>query len=166
MPQRPDGKAAKTERVTFTKPAAERIAKVVRTVEGGDRQSAGLYFGQPGAASGGKLFRVCTFTGSWEIGSSKTVTFKNQTATPNTVAAQNLFWPLPDGGQRDCAIAKDGTAWFLLVPRLYGANAATAAEITTTAIVFKTMPVPALATAGTSTFTLSITTCATATATP
>ena len=152
--------------VQFTRESAERIAGVVRAAEVATPAASPLTFGRRLPERIPKPFRICTFTGSWEIGSSKTVTFKNQTATPNTVAAQNLFWPLPDGGQRDCAIARDGTAWFLLVPRLYGANAATAAEITTTSIIFKTMPVPALATAGTSTFSLSITTCATATATP
>ena len=45
MAQKPDGKPARTERVTFTRPAAERIAKVVREVEAGDRDQAGLTFG-------------------------------------------------------------------------------------------------------------------------
>ena len=41
-----------------------------------------------------KVFRVCTFTGSWAIGSDKTVTFKGVTTTPNTVSATNLFFPI------------------------------------------------------------------------
>ena len=117
MAQKPDGKAARTERVTFTRPAAERIAKVVRAVEGGDRDTPGIYFGSaPGAAAaGGKTFRVCTFNGAWAIDAAKTVTFKNQTTTPNTASATNLFAAIANAaGSRNCAIAKDGTAWYLI----------------------------------------------------
>lgn len=64
------------------------------------------------------VFKICTFTGSWSIGDSKTVAFKYQTATPNTVVATNLFFPVASGGTsvtlKNCAIAKDGTAWFLV----------------------------------------------------
>ncbi len=162
MAQKPDGKAARTERVTFTRPAAERIAKVVRAVEGGDRDTPGIYFGSAPGAAGAKTFRVCTFTGAWSINASKTVTFKNQTTTPNTVSASNLFWPIPEGPQRDCAIAKEGTAWYLLVPQLYAANAATAATLTTASLEFKTLPVVALATSSTAVFSVSVTTCSTA----
>jgi hypothetical protein len=165
---RPDGSSASPQRVVFTRNAADRIADAVLKVERGNRDSQGLawYPRMDGRGGGEKTFRICTFTGSWSIGSAKTVTFKNQTTTPNTVAATNLFWPIPDGSQRDCSIAKDGTAWYLLVPRMYAADAATAAEITTTAIEFKTLPVAALASSGTHMFTLSITSCATATSTP
>jgi hypothetical protein len=115
MAQKPDGKPARTERVTFTKPAAERIAKVVRAVEGGDRDTGPLTFGNRGVAGNPKTFRVCTFTGAWSINATKTVTFRNQTATPNTVAAVNLFFPFPaPAAATDCAIAKDGTAWYLI----------------------------------------------------
>jgi hypothetical protein len=112
-----DGKPAKTERVTFTRPAAERIAKVVRTVEGGERDQPGLTFGSaPGVVS--KTFRVCTFTGAWAINATKTVTFRNQTSTPNTVAAVNLFAAITGttvtSSLRNCAIGKDGTAWYLI----------------------------------------------------
>ena len=133
MAQKPDGKAARTERVTFTRPAAERIAKVVRAVEGGDRDTPGIYFGSAPGAAPGKTFRVCTFTGAWSIGSSNTVSFKYQTTTPNTVSATNLFFPITNtatASARDCAIAKDGTAWFLIdVP----IATATAVFITSTA---------------------------------
>jgi hypothetical protein len=115
MAQKPDGKPARTERVTFTKPAAERIAKVVRAVEGGDRDTGPLSFGNRGVAGNPKTFRVCTFTGAWSINDTKTVTFKNQTATPNTVAAVNLFFPFPaPASATDCAIAKEGAAWYLI----------------------------------------------------
>ena len=132
MAQKPDGKSARTERVTFTRPAAERIAKVVRAVEGGDRDTPGIYFGSAPGAAPGKTFRVCTFTGAWAIGDSKTVTFKYQASTPNTASAKNLFFPITNTATatRDCAIAKDGTAWFLIdVP----IATATAVFITSTA---------------------------------
>jgi hypothetical protein len=116
MAQKPDGKPARTERVTFTKPAAERIAKVVRTVEAGDRDCGPLTFGNRGVGGNPKVFRVCTFTGAWSVGDTKTVTFKNQAAMPNTVAAVNLFFPFSaaTNATTDCAIAKDGTSWFLI----------------------------------------------------
>jgi hypothetical protein len=118
MAQKPDGKPARTERVTFTKPAAERIAKVVRAVEGGDRDTGPLSFGNRGVAGNPKTFRVCTFTGAWSINAEKTVTFRNQTATPNTAVATNLFAALTGttatSSFRNCAIAKDGTAWYLI----------------------------------------------------
>lgn len=115
MAQKPDGKPARTERVTFTKPAAERIAKVVRAVEGGDRDAGPLTFGSRGVGGNPKVFRVCTFTGAWPLGTEKVVTFKYQTSTPNTASAMNLFFPVTDTAtSEDCAIAKEGTAWFLV----------------------------------------------------
>ena len=134
MAQKPDGKASKTERVVFTRPAAERISKAVRLVESGDRNATGLRFGKPGDSSAqGKPFRVCTFTGAWSIGSSKTVTFKCQTATPNTASATNLFFPVTSTAQLDCAIAKDGTAWFLIDVPFYTASASFITSISVTA---------------------------------
>ena len=156
--RKPDGKPKQVERVTFTRPAAERIAKTVRAVEAGDRSQPGIEFGSvPGVST--KTFRMGTFTGEWSIGSAKTVTFRGSTAT---VSATNLFWPIPGGPQRNCSIARDGTAWYLLVPQLYAANAATAATLTTASLEFKTLPVAALATQSTVVFSVSISTCSTA----
>jgi hypothetical protein len=139
MAQKPDGKPARTERVTFTKPAAERIAKVVRAVEGGDRDAGPLSFGNRGVAGNPKTFRVCTFTGAWSINATKTVTFRNQTATPNTVAAVNLFFPFPaPASATDCAIAKDGTAWYLIDVPFETATAVFAGSTTTGIVVSST----------------------------
>lgn len=80
MAQKPDGKAAGTERVTFTRPAAERIASVVRKVEAGDRDSAGLRFERVASAVGSPL-RLATFTGNWATGQYKTVTLHGSTQT-------------------------------------------------------------------------------------
>jgi len=110
------GQAAGKSFVSFSRGAAQRIAKAVRTVEGGDRNQPGLTFDHPMPmpSVSGKVFRVCTYDGSWPIGSTKTVTFKYQTATPNTAVATNLFFPVYMTGTANCAIAKDGTAWFLI----------------------------------------------------
>lgn len=118
MAQKPDGSAAKTERVTFTKPAAERIANVVRTVEAGDRDSVGLTFGRVVSGAGSKLIRAATFTGSWNVGVSKAVTFKyGPTATATVV---NLSWPITfvHSSPEDCLVGKEGTSWWLIVPVL------------------------------------------------
>lgn len=107
---------ADRDRVTFTRAAAERIADAVRKVEIGERGGGGLQF-EPQNVTGKqqqRTFRICTFTGSWSIGSEKTVTFRNQTTTPNTVAATNLFADITGSGTKNCAIARDGTAWYLI----------------------------------------------------
>jgi len=153
--QKPDGKSARTERVTFTRPAAERIAKVVRSVEGGDRDCGPLTFGNRGVGGNAKLFRVCTFTGAWSINTQKTVTFRNQTTTPNTVAAVNLFFPVTStaAGDRDCAIAKDGTGWYLIDVPLATATAVFVSSTQSTAVM---RDVTLSATLNTSNCTISI----------
>lgn len=105
-----------SERVAFTRQAAVRISDAVRKVEAGDRGEAGLRFGSIPPAVTGKVFRIATFTGAWNINALKTVTFKYQTTTPNTVSASNIFAAITSTATitRNCAIAKDGTAWFLI----------------------------------------------------
>lgn len=142
--------------------SSRRIARVVRHVEQQRPPAKPLVFDPVHVGSSRKVFRVCTFTGAWPIGSAKTVTFKYQANTPNTVSATNLFWPIPEGSQRDCSIARDGTAWYLIVPQVFAADAATAATITTAALEFNTLPVVSLATASTNKFSVSLTTCSTA----
>jgi len=115
MPQKPDGKPAKSVAVTFTRPAAERIAHVVRTVERSGRDTKGPTWNpRMEGGGGGVVFHIGTFTGAWAINSDKTVTFKYQTTTPNTANVTNLFFAYPENGTKDCAIAKEGTAWFLV----------------------------------------------------
>ena len=102
------------DRVVFLRPDAERIARVVRRVEG-MREGSPLTFGPVLESSQRKVFRICTFAGAWATGSTKTVTFKYQSATPNTVNALNLFFPITDtAAAADCAVAKEGTAWYLI----------------------------------------------------
>jgi hypothetical protein len=113
MAKKPDGKPASVDRVSFTRPAAERIGKAVRQVEAGDRDLGPIEWGPRGGGGGAsKVFRVCTFTGAWAINSAKTVTFRNVTST---VIATNLFAAIPErASARNCAIAKDGTDWYLI----------------------------------------------------
>jgi len=106
---------AGSEFVKFSRQSAQRIAKAVRTVEGGNRDQPGIVFDHPLPSSNAKVFRVCTFTGAWSIGSSKTVTFRGVTSTPNTAVAVNVFVSLTAAASaRNCAIARDGTAWYLI----------------------------------------------------
>ena len=157
------GQGAGKSFVSFSRPAAQRIAKAVRVIEAGNRSQPGLTFDHPmpgGVA--GKVFRVCTFTGSWAISSSKTVTFKYQTATPNTAAVQNDLISLPSAGTRNCVIGREGTAWHLINWQWDIVNAATAATLTTTSLRFDTLPVGAVSTSSTVTFSVSVATCATA----
>lgn len=113
---RNSGQAAGGRFVTFSHGAAQRIAKAVRVVEGGDRNQPGITFNHQIPGVGGKVFRIATFTGSWDKNASKTVTFKYQTATPNTAVASNLFANVGNtaASTLNCAIAKEGTAWFLI----------------------------------------------------
>jgi hypothetical protein len=143
MAKKPDGKPASVDRVSFTRPAAERIGKAVRQVEAGDRDLGPIEWGPRGGggSGGGKVFRVCTFTGAWAINSAKTVTFRGVTSTPNTVSATNLFFPITNtaAGSRDCAIAKDGTAWYLVDVRLQTATAIFVMSTQSTAVMTDVM---------------------------
>lgn len=120
------------ERISFTRPSAARIARVVRIVENARPGGRPLETQRQDTLAKASVFRLCTYTGAWSIGSSKAVTFKNRTSTPNTVSATNLFFPITStaAGNRDCAIAKDGTAWYLIDVRL---STATAIFVTSTA---------------------------------
>jgi len=68
--------------VNFTKPAAERIGRVVRAIEGGDRDSTGMSFARPWYGEGAPFrLRLGTFTGNWETASYTTVTLHGSTIT-------------------------------------------------------------------------------------
>lgn len=123
--------------VKFSRQSAQRIAKAVRTVEGGNRDQPGITFDHPLPSSNAKVFRIGTFTGSWSIGATKTITFKYATNTPNTAVATNLFFPVTStaAGNTDCAIAKDGTAWFLIDVPLETATAIFVGATASTAVM-------------------------------
>ena len=146
----------------FTRQSAERIARVVRQSELRPAPGSPLEFSAAPLLRARNVFRVASFTGAWPVGQSKTVTLLNVTSTPNTASVSNLFWPIPDAGSRNCAIAKDGTAWYLLVPQMFSASAAQSATLTTSSLEFKTVQVAALGTATAVGFSISISTCSTA----
>lgn len=109
------------EVVQFTRESAERISRVVRESENAPLPGSPLTFDSPvlfsrpvQLQSQQKVFRICTFTGSWDIDTMKEVTFRNVMTTPNTLSATNLFFDIPDDGTKSCAVGKDGTAWYLI----------------------------------------------------
>ena len=110
------------DRTSFTKPAAERIAKAVRIVEAGKRDTPGISQGVrlqdiQGAAI---TFRMCTFTGTWDKGTAHLTTFYGVTTTPNTVTATNLFVDIQSSAATSssttaaCAIARWRGEWYLI----------------------------------------------------
>ena len=110
--------AAGSKPVTFSRQAAQRIAKAVRTVEGGNRNQPGITFdhSQPG---GTKTFRMATFTGSWAINTPKVLLPLNVTATTATFSAFNVLFDISllsdtTNTPTTCAVGKYGTAWHLI----------------------------------------------------
>jgi len=102
------------EVVQFTRESAERISRVVRESENAPLPGSPLTFGPP-VQSQRKVFRICTFTAAWSKNTTKVVTLKYNTTTPNTFVAMNLFAEITSStATRNCAIAKEGTAWFLI----------------------------------------------------
>ncbi len=120
MAQKPDGKAAKTERVTFTRPAAERIAKIVRRVEQGDRGAEPLVFERIGGGDAALSLKVATFTGVWATGTTHVVSLgqTSGTSTSSTAAAYNAFLPVYAESAVQCLLGKvrptSQAAWHVL----------------------------------------------------
>lgn len=99
----------------FDVSSAERIANVVRIVEGQPQPARPLEFRKVFQDNKQqRAFRICTFTGEWAIGEDKVVTFTYQESTPNTALATNLFFPIETQGLKNGAVAKDGANWFLI----------------------------------------------------
>lgn len=68
--------------VNFTRPAAERIARAVRAVEYGNRDSTGPSLDRPWYGGGGGFkLQLGTFTGNWQTGQYTTVTLHGLTQT-------------------------------------------------------------------------------------
>jgi len=118
MAKKPDGKPASVERVSFTRPAAERIGKAVRQVEAGNRDLGPLEWGPRGGAASTKVFRVGTITGAWPVDTSLDVAYYGTASTPTTVSAINQLVSLPapksTATSRIVNIAKDGSQWYLV----------------------------------------------------
>lgn len=146
------------DRISFTRPAVERIARVVRAVENARPAGGGL---RSRAVLAGKdrPFRVATFTGAWAINTAKTVTFRNVTTTPNTVSATNLIYDLPSQGTLPCNIAKEGTAWYLVSVRHTTTDIITNVTLGTAGLVFTRLRIQVASTATSSVVTVGTTAC-------
>ena len=107
------GKPDSLQPVSFTRAAANRIAKTVSRVEGEARKTEPLRFGprqRPRVV--GDIFRTARFTGSWSVDSTATVEFTNSTFTPQTATAINLFCGIAGG---DAGVARDvEDVWHLI----------------------------------------------------
>lgn len=115
--------------VQFTYESAERIAGVVRAAELATPEGKPLTFEARFPDRMPKQVRAATFTGSWAINASKTVTFKYApTATANVT---NLTWPLGGCTQSTttCIVGKEGTSWWLITPSLPSLQAYNASNI-------------------------------------
>jgi hypothetical protein len=115
--------------VQFTRESAERIAGVVRQAELTPPAASPLTFAKRFEDRAPKQVRAATFSGSWPIGGTKVVTFKY--APTATVNAFNLSWPitLTAYSNEDCIVGREGTNWWLVVPKL---EARTAVFVTQT----------------------------------
>lgn len=126
--------------VQFTLESAERIASVVRSAEVTPAAASPLKFDRIAEGRMPKQVRAATFSGAWPIGSSKAVTFASMPT--NTATVQNLSWPITEAGYANepCIVGRDGTAWYLVVPRLQTATAVfvTATQTATVASGFQT----------------------------
>ena len=127
--------------VQFTRESAERVARVVRQAELTPAGASPLTFGRRLTDAAPKPIRMGTFTGSWPIGATKTVTFKFVTETPNTASVTNLVCGLNPAGLCDVSIAREGTSWFLLQPNLtqlpgYSANGTQVLSVVSGNLVF------------------------------
>jgi len=115
--------------VNFDPNAAIRIYNAVRKVEAGDRDQKPLTFQRVLSENTPKVFKLCLFTGSWQIATSKIVAMDGNSAA--TLSVTNLFFPITATvSETYCAVAKAQGSWLLVsVPF----ETATAISITSTA---------------------------------
>lgn len=102
------------EKVAFTRPAADRIARAVRIVEAGQRDAGPVNIDGRLQGYQSKDVRLCSWTGSWAPLTVKDITFA--TAPAVTVTARNVFMGVGGGSGvviRDrewCLVAVNMTA--------------------------------------------------------
>ena len=95
----------------FELSSAQRIARVVRQVEQEPRRAKPLSFG-PVLEPRGRGVLIGTFTGAWSKNTFNTVSLTNRAGSLNAV---NIFATITaSASARNCAIARDGTAWYLI----------------------------------------------------
>ena len=102
--------------IRFDRGSGQRIAAAVLQVERGNRDQPPITTSPALGASEPRRIRMGTFTGAWALNANNTVTFRTTTSTPNTAVAVNIFAAIATSATspRNCAIAKDGTAWYLI----------------------------------------------------
>jgi hypothetical protein len=97
-----------------------RVRRVVDAAEG-DIIGSGVRsipVALEGDSQAPRVFRICTFTGSWAINATRIVNLKYVPGATNTLSATNLFANITGSTAtstiKNCAVAKEGTAWFLI----------------------------------------------------
>lgn len=131
------GEAAGKRFVRFDRGSADRIAGVVSKVERMATPAAALSFEHPIPGAMGKVFRIGTYTGSWPKDTSKTITpIYGSTAT---ISAYNHFVDLQHGTctsvSYKCAVAKEGTGWYLVQPEMRTATTILLQSVATTVVL-------------------------------
>lgn len=97
------------DRVVFTKSSGDRIAKVVRIVEAGNRDAETLVTA-PRFSPGVDPIRFCSWTATWTHGTASTITF--DPATNVTATATNVYLGVGPGNGW---AARHGTAGWRLI---------------------------------------------------
>ena len=112
-----------TERVDFTRGAAERIANVVRLVEQGDRDGTALRFGKvvDAHAPGGSALKLGKVTAAWNKNSLRHVvvysggTALSETAATPPVTLENCVNKFADvQADRWVIVGKTSGRWYLI----------------------------------------------------
>ena len=98
------------DRVTFTPGSAKRIAKVVRIVEAGNRNTGGLPTAPRLQGGGGAGIKFCSWTATWSHSDTATITF--DPATTQTATATNVILGVGPG---DGWVARKGSAGWQLI---------------------------------------------------
>ena len=98
------------DKVAFTRPAAERIAKVVRAVEAGNRDATGVSFGARLQHFPGPAVLRASWTATWPYSGTTNITFAS--GAGNTAKATNVILGVGPG---DGWVARNGSAGWALV---------------------------------------------------
>ena len=129
---------APKDRIVFTRKSADRIAHAVRVVEGMAPDASPLTFKQPReSAISRQVIRVCTFTGSWDINTTHTLTFQGVSATPNTASVTNRLFTIGNACDPQVAyIGKIANEWHLLNVQHHETSVMVSVTLTTAALEF------------------------------
>lgn len=110
----PSQAAGNNQFVKFSRGAAQRIAKVVRIVEAGDREQPGVTFDHPVPAP--YRLKLATFTGNWQTGQYAIVTMVGST---QTASVYNWCTPAMGGDTSSTAVSR-----YVVFGRVNGTNSA------------------------------------------